>query len=420
MANYLTTDTELTNIANAIRNKNGTTATLQWPSDYITAIEDIETGGGQPFACINVTYPAGSICTATNGTTTLTAANTSGQVVFGIPEPTSSPETWTISCTNGTNIYNKDIDIISYGQNESILIAYCDPILNNNSWATISTIAKAGTGEYFWDIGDCKQIKLNGTIGTLTLSNYTTYVFILDFNHPINRSTPDNNIIFGGFKTALTNGKDICLKDSGYGSKYNDGTKYFNINHYGSGPGVTNSNYGGWKGCDFRYDILGATSTAPKPYNTLKTTSTTGYNGVKKTITSPVANTLMKALPSDFRSVLRLWNRYINSSKDDNSCSTPTVDAGISLLTETELYGSTPTAVYQEFNYQMQMKYYLMGNSKTKYNQTSTSGVLTTYWLASPYNYYASAFCYFSDDRYSHSDGTATSCSLGLSPAFKV
>ena len=68
----------------------------------------------------------------------------------------------------------------------------------------------------------------------------------------------------------------------------------------------------------------------------------------------------------------------------------------------------------------MQMKYYLMGNSKTKYNQTSTSGVLTTYWLASPYNYYASAFCYFSDDRYSHSDGTATSCSLGLSPAFKV
>lgn len=43
MANYLTTDTELTSIANAIRIKGGTSANLTYPSEFIAAIEAIET-----------------------------------------------------------------------------------------------------------------------------------------------------------------------------------------------------------------------------------------------------------------------------------------------------------------------------------------------------------------------------------------
>lgn len=63
-------------------------------------------GGGSAvstaWAYIAVTYPAGSTCTATNGTTTLNAQGTSGLYVFQIPEPTTTPETWTVSCTDGT------------------------------------------------------------------------------------------------------------------------------------------------------------------------------------------------------------------------------------------------------------------------------------------------------------------------------
>lgn len=45
MTNYITTDTELTNIANAIREKGGTTASLVFPSGFTSAITAIETGG---------------------------------------------------------------------------------------------------------------------------------------------------------------------------------------------------------------------------------------------------------------------------------------------------------------------------------------------------------------------------------------
>lgn len=45
MADYLTTDTELTSVANAIRTKGGTSAQLEYPSGFVTAIGDIQTGG---------------------------------------------------------------------------------------------------------------------------------------------------------------------------------------------------------------------------------------------------------------------------------------------------------------------------------------------------------------------------------------
>ena len=44
MTNYLTTDTELTSVANAIRTKGGTQATLSWPSGFVSAIGNISSG----------------------------------------------------------------------------------------------------------------------------------------------------------------------------------------------------------------------------------------------------------------------------------------------------------------------------------------------------------------------------------------
>lgn len=45
MADYITNDTELTSIANAIRAKGGTSAQLVYPSGFVSAIQAIETGG---------------------------------------------------------------------------------------------------------------------------------------------------------------------------------------------------------------------------------------------------------------------------------------------------------------------------------------------------------------------------------------
>lgn len=48
MANYLTTDTDLTTVANAIRTKGGTTDPLSFPSGFAAAIADIPSGSGAP------------------------------------------------------------------------------------------------------------------------------------------------------------------------------------------------------------------------------------------------------------------------------------------------------------------------------------------------------------------------------------
>ena len=46
MAEYLTNTTDLTKIASAIREKGGTSDSLVYPDGFVTAIENIQTGGG--------------------------------------------------------------------------------------------------------------------------------------------------------------------------------------------------------------------------------------------------------------------------------------------------------------------------------------------------------------------------------------
>lgn len=382
MANYVVTDTELTNVANSIREKSGTTESLSWPTEYINAIEDMQTGGNaEIYTSVHISYPTGSICSITNGTTTLTASNTSGEVLFGFVEPNTVPEQWEASCidplTDDTD--EATISINTQGENIDIRLAYADPILNNNSWATISAMAYRGVGNNYWDIGDKKEIILNGTIGTLSLNNFSTYVYILDFNYS------ENNIIFGGFKNAA--GTDLALTDSKYNTSATGGTKYFNMNHKG------NSNCGGWKGCDFRYDILGATDSQPSPYNVSKTTNTLGYDATINAITNPVANTLMAALPSNFRNVLRLRSHYVDNkgNKSNSSGNVTTVIDAISLLAEYEVCGRRTYANTYEQNHQKYLAYYQNGNSVRKFSHNNISNEIY-YLLSSPVASDAAAF----------------------------
>lgn len=48
MANYLTTDTELTAVADAIRTAGGTVADLEYPTEFISAISALSGGGSVP------------------------------------------------------------------------------------------------------------------------------------------------------------------------------------------------------------------------------------------------------------------------------------------------------------------------------------------------------------------------------------
>lgn len=292
-----------------------------------------------------------------------------------------------------------------------------DTTLQNNSWETISLVSQLGIGDTYWDVGDRKSVVLNGTVGTLALSNVTLYVFILDFNHPINKTTPDNNIVWGGFKTS--NGKTIALADSKYGATVSDGTKRFNLNHWGGSSSPYNTNYGGWKGCDLRYDVLGGTSIRPAGYGSTPTSARYGYDATETTITTPVSNTLMAALPTDFRQALRLWLRWIDdtgNNSDTDANVAETLDA-ISLLTEYEVFGVRTNANTYEQKHQKQMAYYAAGNAKIRYRHDSPS-TAAVWWLASPYYAGVTSFCDANASGVTYTNGSRYS--YGLAPVFKT
>ena len=74
-------------------------------------------GGGSSFAAvIQVTYTSGGVCTCQNGSTTLTAPDTSGSVNFKV----KSKGTWTITVEFGGHTKTETVSIITDGQIESL------------------------------------------------------------------------------------------------------------------------------------------------------------------------------------------------------------------------------------------------------------------------------------------------------------
>lgn len=202
-------------------------------------------------------------------------------------------------------------------------------ILNDNTWETISIVAQLGTGANYWSIGDCKQIRLNGTAGSLSL-NTNVNVYILDFAH--NTSVEGTGISFGGFKTVDSAKKDIALVDSGYNTDKTSGT-WFNMNN-------SSTNSGGWKNSRMRYYALGSTNTV-------------NGNATSTTATSPVSNTLMSCLPNDLRAVMKPITKYSDNTgggSDTASYVTSTVDY-LPLLSEYEVHGARTYANNAERTY---------------------------------------------------------------------
>ena len=282
--------------------------------------------------------------------------------------------------------------------------------LDGKTWAEISEISAAGTGANYFAVGDCKAVALKGTVGTLEL-DATYYVYILGFNH--NSEIEGNGIHFGTFKSAASNGIDLCLVDSKYNSSSTDGTKYFNMNHWG------NSNNGGWAGCDMRYDILGSTDKAPSGYGASPASGRAGYDPSATCATTPVANTLMAALPADLRAVMKPMTKYTNNtgaSGDTEAKVTVTTDY-LPLLAEFEIFGARTNANSYEQNKQKQYDYFVAGNSKKKYRHSAT-GSTAYWWERSAYYNYSNYFCYVITGGNANNYGANNA--YGVAPAFKV
>lgn len=363
-------------------------------------------------ATVAVTRAGNGAISATSSDTGIATVSVSGTnvIISNVNQKTGSA-TITVKVAEGTNHLapaNKTVAVTAKFMPDK-------KALNDTSWADIRTVSAADQGANYWAVGDRKAVTINGTVGTQAI-NGTYYVYILGFNH--NEAREGKGIHFGGFKTALSGGTDICLIDSYY-NKYQsyDGTKYFQMNHRNSGN--YGSNYGGWAACDMRYDILGSTNRAPSGYGSDKTTSTTGNDPTATCATSPVANTLMAALPADLRAVMQPMTKYTDNKGNSSNVTanvTATTDY-LPLLAEFEIFGARTYANQYEKDYQAQYAYYVSGNSKVKYRHSST-GSTALWWERSPFCSYAYGFCFV--DTSGNAYAIDASFSSGLAPAFKV
>ena len=294
---------------------------------------------------VTVTRAGDGKITATSSAPTVASVSVSGSVVT-VTAKAKGSATITVSVAAGTN------HTAPANKTCSVEVTLPTKVLNDNSWATIREVSSAGLGANYWAVGDVKEIKINGKVGNTTFSNLAVNVFILGFNH--------NSAREGGNKIHFQIGKigsaAVALCDSKYNTNIS-GTGYFSWN-------TSNTNSGGWNACYKRKTLYGNDGTP----------------------TSPLANSLMAALPSDLRAVMQPVTKYTDNTGNASNSSgnvTTTTDYLFD-LSEFEVFGTRSYANQYEQNYQAQYDYYKAGNTKIANNHTA---VTTAVWwgLRSPY-----------------------------------
>lgn len=377
-------------------------------------------------AKLYVTYGSGAISNLTSVTAT---AQTTGKVYNGVYDSTNqryivdvdSYDIYSVTGTLSSGVILPVNSTVNTAQIYNITLTSFNTTLNDTDWNTISLISQDNLGDSVWAVGDAKQIIVNGNVGLFaSFDNLTTNVYIIGFNH--NQATQGKGITFGGFSTALTSGVNIALTDTSYSSTTGggggggggSGGQKFAMNY-----NVNQSN-GGWAGSQMRYAILGSTNVAPTYDDS--NIGVYGNNPTSTCATDPVTDSLMAALPSDLRTVMKPMTIYTDNVGVNLGNLAQNVTTSIDylpLLSEQEVFsGETYYANPTEATYQAQYEYYANGNSPTKYKYNSTS-TSVYWWLRSPaMSSGSSGFCAVS------TTGTATylaaNTSRGVAPIFMV
>ena len=303
---------------------------------------------------ITVTRAGDGAISATSNATGVATVSVSGNTVTVTGKAYGSA-TITVKVAEGTN------HTAPANKTCAVQVNLFNATLNSNTWAAIRAASDADEGANYWSVGDTKSITINGQVGNFTFSNLSISPFILGFNH--NSSKEGTHRIH--WQLGKIGATMVGLCDNQYGNNVN-GAGYFHMND-------SNTNVGGWKDSSMRKTLLGNS----------------------KTPTSPLANSLMAALPSDLRAVMKPVTKYTdnvgNATGNVAGNVTETTDY-LFLLAEFEVFGSRYYANDYERNSQLQYDYYKASNSRIAYKHNAT-GTAVWWWLRSPGYSSSNFFC---------------------------
>ena len=338
---------------------------------------------------VTVTRSGTGAITATSSNTNIATVSVSGNVVtIKSVNNASGTVTITIKVAADTN-YNAPADkTISV----SAEFVPAKAALNNMSWADIRKVSDAGLADDYWDVGDAKQITVNGTVGS-TAINMNVWAFILGFDH--NSAKEGSNRIHFQIGKVSESGNQICFVDSSYGS-YNANNGSFTMNPASNSS--SSKNAGGWNESHMRKTLLGSQNSP----------------------TSPGTNTFLAALPSDLRAVMKSVTKYSdNTGGTTNAASaiTATTDY-LFLLSEFEVQGARTYASQYEQNSQLQYDFYKNNpTQKVRYKHNATT-TTANWWLRSVRAGGTDRFCIVNTSGAANSN--ASGLSRGVAPAFCV
>lgn len=393
MAKYAIDSTTLTGIADAIREKAGTTggiATSQM-AESILAIKgglalDVVTASALPGTVVDgqivveSTTPANHVYITTDEPATaevgdiLIAIEPGAEIRWELTDETSFIRGGLAYAAqwNGTTwvICEAYYGVAGAWEQFSTTLPPVGTPLESMPWSDIAKIAKAGKGADYFKVGDKKSVPVSGTVGSDTISG-TRYCKIIGINH--NKSIEGNGIHF----QFLWNGSDNPMAwDYGHGTT---GQGYM--------MNSSNSNVGGWQSSYMR--------------NTL-------------------CATFLTRLPAEMQAAIKECRKYTDNTGNANSSDatkvTETKDK-IFLLSEYEVFGSAGYGNAGEKDYQAQYEYYAAGNRKNRYRVRSTSN-LCNWWLRSAHR--ASTNKYVAVDTYGSIMVGEAYYSYGFAPCFMV
>ena len=153
MAEYLINATDLTKVASAIREKGGTSASLVYPTGFVSAIQAIQTGVPLQIA---VATNAGATVTATKDSKTVSGtADTNGECILTVTEV----GTWTVTATLASSTNTADV-VVGTANVDMIM---SDPVFGNNSWADIIKACQEKQVPNTWNVGDSCNMIINNT-----------------------------------------------------------------------------------------------------------------------------------------------------------------------------------------------------------------------------------------------------------------